>query len=135
MKIICTVSDDELAAFLRGVVGVVKANSYETMCLWREYHEKLSRPWGAGRSGLMLTVGELADMPVAITLYVNEIDGHRILFLDATSQVVDHRMIEKWMEDKLPPTAFRDGDPRKGVNKTNAMNFHNVFPRPSVKAA
>ena len=135
MKIVCTVPDDELAAFLRDVVGVVEASSYEKMCLWQEYHQEQKRPWEQGRSGLMLTVGELADMPVAITINVDVVDGHRILFLDATSQVVDHRMIEGWMKTKLPVTAFRDGDPRKGVNKTNAMNFNNVFPRPSTKAA
>lgn len=124
----------EMNKFLSGVVGVVEANSYEGMCLWREHLEQAGRSWKAGGGGPMVQVGEIADMPVCIALLVNEIDGHRILFYDATSQVVDHRLIDEWLEKNLPVTAFEDSDPRKRLNSTNAMNFSNVLPRERIVA-
>lgn len=125
---------DEMDRFLCGVVGVVEANSYEGMCLWQEQHERGGKTWKEGGGGPMVQVGELADMPVCISLTVNEIDGHRILFVDETSQVRDSRMVEKWLEENLPVTAFEDADPRKRLNSTNAMNFSNILPRNRLAA-
>jgi hypothetical protein len=64
---------------------------------------------------------------VVISLTVNTVHGHRILFLEATSMVVDHQMIEDWLKANLPPTAFKDDG--KYLNKENAMNFHTLLPR------
>jgi hypothetical protein len=119
----------EMDKFLHGVVGAVEANSYESLCLWHEQHERAGKTWKQGSGGCMVQVGELADMPVCVSLFVNEVDGHRILFYDATSRVVDSRMVEKWLKENLPLTAFENGDARKRLNVTNAMNFHNVLPR------
>lgn len=126
--------DKQMTEFLHGVVGVVEANSYETMCLWKEYAEELKKPWKQRCDGLGEIVGKLADMPVFLSLLTAEIEGHKILFIDATSQVIDHRLIDQWLANTLPTSAFRGGDPRNGVNKTDAMNFSNVFPR-KAKAA
>jgi hypothetical protein len=73
-------SREEMDKFLLGVVGVVEANSYESMCLWQEQHERAGKTWKSGGGGPMVQVGEIADMPVCISLLVNEVDGHRILF-------------------------------------------------------
>jgi hypothetical protein len=119
---------DYLLEFLDGVVGVVEATSYEIMCLWHEYHEQRKVSWVQGRGGGYLpTIGELDGRPVCVSLFVNTIDGHKILFIDATSQVVDHRMIDEWLKTVLPATAFQEGG--KYINYTNAMNFHNILPR------
>lgn len=117
---------NEIADYLKGVVGVVEANSYETLCLWQENHEERGMPWKQALSGYGEIVGTLAGMPVHLSLLVHEIDGHRLLFIDPTSQVVDHRAIEAWLRENLPPSAHREYG---GINKVDAMNFHNVFPR------
>jgi hypothetical protein len=117
---------DEIVDYLRGVVGVVEANGYETLCLWQENHEQRGMRWNEARSGYGETVGMLAGMPVCLSLLVHEIDGHRLLFIDPTSQVVDHRAIEAWLREHLPASAHREYG---GINKVDAMNFHNVFPR------
>lgn len=121
----------ELTKFLAGVIGVVEANSFESLTLWEEYHQKRGRPWISGSSGPMIQVGEISGLPVCCSLLVNEIDGYRILFIDATSRVIDHKMIQDWLEANLPVTAFEDNDPRKRLNSTDAMNFSNIFPRRS----
>lgn len=118
-------ADTEMTEFLSGVVGVVEANSFERLCLWQEHHTR--RLWLDRNDGLLETVGHLDGMPVCLSLLTSKIDGHKVLFIDATSQVVDHRMIDKWLAETLPKTAFKNGG--EYVNKTDAMNFHNVFPR------
>lgn len=124
---------DELASFLDGVVGVVDANSYESMCLWQEYDRQGRRDqWKSGGGGPLVTVGTVGRMPVCISLLVNEVEGNRLLFIDATSTVVDHRMIDAWLQKTMPVTAFEDNDPRKRLNRADAMNFHNVL---KVRAA
>lgn len=121
-------SDREMTEFLAGVVGVVEANSYEKLCLWEENHRRRAMPWVQRMDGLMVVVGNIDDRPVCITLTTADVGGHKILFIDPTSQVVDHAMIEKWLLDTLPASA-RQPNNANYLNKADAMNFHNVFPR------
>ena len=127
-------ADDDLIKFMDGAVGVVEANSFEKSSLWAD-HAKDSTFGAAGRRqciwvddnrGLSVMVGYLADAPTYISFYASVIDGHKVLFMDAGSQVVDHRLIDAWLKKNLPKSAFRDG----GVypNKVDAQNFFNVFP-------
>lgn len=122
-------SDNQLTDFMSGVIGVVEANSYETMCLWREYHEGRGLSWEQNAAGYLPTIGELDGRPVCVSLFVNTIDGHKILFIEPTSQVVDHKMIEQWLKETLPDTAWQANG--KYLNSTNAMNFHSILPRKS----
>ena len=118
--------DEELRKFLDGVVGVCEATSCEYHYVWEHWHERVE--WKQNNMGLGETVGTLDDRPVHISLRTAEIDGKKILFWEATSQVVDHEMIRKWLQKNLPITAFREGDPRQGVNQTDATNFHIIVP-------
>jgi hypothetical protein len=117
--------DEQMTAFLTGVIGAVEANNYEQLMLWSENKRRdPPRVWKEKNSGLLETIGHLDDMPVCISLWTAEIDGHKILFYEPTSQVVDYRMIDNWLETNLPKTAFRkDGY----VNRSDSMNFHNLF--------
>jgi hypothetical protein len=124
-------ADEEMTDYLSGVVGVVEANSYEMLCLFNEYTNELKKPWKQNSFGLGENVGEFGGMPVFVSLLTAEVDGHKILFIDPTSQVVDHRMVEKWLAETLPASAKLDSG---RVNKTDAMNFHNVFPRKRAAA-
>lgn len=118
---------DEVKAMLVGVVGVVEATSYEEMCLWHEYTKERAQSWEDARRGWLLEIGRVQGLPVMLSVKVNTINGHRILFIEATSRMVDHNMVEQWLKDNLPDTAMRPGS--EYVNKVDAMNFHNVFPR------
>jgi hypothetical protein len=119
--------NDRMKDFLKEVVGVVEATSYETSCLWREWHQEEKKSWVQGMGGYLPTIGLLGDRPVVLSLLINTVDGHPILFMEPTSQVVDHEMIEEWLKLHLPATALKDEG--KFVNKVDAQNFHNVFPR------
>lgn len=116
----------DMEEFLKEVVGVVEATSYEGMCLWREYHQQRKVSWEQSRGGYMPTIGEVAGKPVVLSLLINRIGSRPILFMEVTSVVVDHSMVEEWLKLHLPPTAFKSGG--KYINKVDAMNFHNIFP-------
>lgn len=118
-------SDHEITEFLDGVIGVVEATSCEKSFLWKQYTEELKIPFEEKSFGLGRIVGYLDDMPVFISLLIAAVDGHKVLFMEATSQVVDYRLIDKWLNENCPKTAFC-GD---RLNKVDALNFHNVFPR------
>ena len=72
---------------------------------------------------------------IAAPSAVYEVGGHKILFVDPTSRVVDHEMIRAWLQANAPVTAFHGCDPRKGLNIVDAGNFHNVLPRTSSVVA
>lgn len=122
---ITTSTDDQMIEFLAGTIGVVDANSFEQHALWRFNRDK-NEPhlsWDQ-KSGLGQVIGHFGDMPVNLSLSPVVIDGHKILFIDPVSQVVHHEMIDKWLDATMPASA-RTPDDR--VNRTNAMNFHNIF--------
>lgn len=120
-----TLTAARVGCFLDGVVGVVEANTYEQHMLWNENRRSAQpKTWKDTSYGLMEVIGYFGEMPVCVSLLTAEVDRHKLLFIHATSQVVDHRMIDSWMNVTLPRSAFRkDGY----INKVDAMNFHNVF--------
>lgn len=117
----------EMKEFLEGVVGVVEATSFEKMKLWDQYKNEKKVSWVESGTGYLETVGTILDRPVCLSMFTNVVDGHKILFIEATSQLVDWVMIDEWLKENLPESAFQENGIY--INKQNAMNFHNVFPR------
>jgi hypothetical protein len=107
----------EIAKELQATVFVVAATSFETLSLWRECHD--SHSWQDVRHGWLAQIGQVGDMPVCISLHWAVIDGRRVLFYEATSQVVDHRMVEAWLKEHCNPVW--DGSRRAHAD---AGNFH-----------
>jgi hypothetical protein len=103
------------------VIGVVEATSFEKQYLWSSATES----WRGNQLGETVIVGRLSRRPVCISLTIDVIGGYPILFVEATSQVVDYLMIDNWLLENLPATALKRGG---YLNKVDAMNFYNVFP-------
>ena len=111
-----------------GVEYFVEATSFEKFCLWKQNEEykkdftlKSFQEWDMG-TGQMVEIGRLDRRPVAVVFWFDKLDGHKVCFYEATSEVVDHKMVEKWIEDNCN-VPVRDG--RRA--KTDAQNFHNVY--------
>jgi hypothetical protein len=102
--------------FLADIEGHVEATSSERLWLWSENHK--TRSWQDAGYGYGVTVGHLDGLPVVLLILKATVDGMVILFWHPTSMVVDYRQIEAWFKEHLPEAA-----------KTDAMNFHNIFPR------
>lgn len=128
--------DEQMKTFLAGVVGCVEATTYEQQKLWETHHyyaEKLGYDkldWISHNSGLCEIIGYVQvkgkDLPVNLCMYVSTIKGHRILFYDVVSRCSDSEMVYSWLKRALPNTAKRENG---YINRVDAMNFHNVFPR------
>jgi hypothetical protein len=122
---------------LEGVVGAVEADSYASHMLWMEFAEDAEKygsrerkrySWKQGGSGILHTAGCIDGdeaKPVCLSLFVNEVGGHRILFYHTTSRYVDHDIVRGWLEAQLGEQCM---EPRRGhPNFTDAMNFPNVL--------
>lgn len=127
---------------LKNTFAAVEVTSEESLHLWREWAEEHTdrvkdardqRPlvyWEQIPSGFNQTIGVFKFekdevMPVCISGYWVRLRGKKtdpgklVLLYEMTSQVVDYRMVDRWMEENLP----------KGVQTSDAQNFHNIVHR------
>ncbi len=96
---------------------VVEATHEEEFALWQRTHETIR--WEQCHGWLVnlgtVLIGpdreHLKRMPVTVTVTWQLLDGHLVAFYDAASQVVDHRMVEKYIRENC-------------AKRTNAANFH-----------
>jgi hypothetical protein len=107
---------------------LVEANGNETQNFWRDFSLQAGRMPRYAKinpdlrvsweqlSGMSQTIGKLDKRPVAVTVFWNRLNGHLIGFWEATSQVVDHKMIEEWLDKTFP-----------NVPRTDSMNFTHAF--------
>jgi hypothetical protein len=122
------VDDAELTEFLAGTEGIIEdSSSLATSYIYEKVTERDGRDaYKQHGMGLMHTVGEVGDMPVCVSLTYNHIRGHKILFVEATSAVVDHRMVREWIEQVAPQSAY---DEYGRLNISDANNWPNAIPR------
>lgn len=98
------------------------ATSGELRPSWERSRESRNEPthrvsWDDRSTGFYETIGHLAKMPVCVSVRWATVGGALIAFWEATSQVVDYRMIEEWLAKKFP-------NARHGMD---ALNFGNLL--------
>jgi hypothetical protein len=121
----------EDAELFEGVEFLVEASDYEKQTLWERYYYKPFNPeavvkdWQQVSMGHGITIGHLGDRPVCVSIFYAILDGHKVMFYDATSQVVDHAMIDEWLKHHTLEKVRWDNGTRWA--HTNAMNFHHCL--------
>ncbi len=75
----------------------------------RKWEQVSVNPW--------LTVGSIGKRPVCLSFEWYRIDGQWVCFWEATSQLVDHAMIDKWLTKHFPDQH----------STCDAGNFHNCL--------
>lgn len=103
----------------KDVTAIVEVTSYESLCLWQYWHQKKGYTWIESNHGPIITVGSIENRPVCIAPMIHVVNGRHIMFLEATSILVDWKMIEDWLFDNV--VNARNGTT---VNKVDAQNFH-----------
>jgi hypothetical protein len=125
--------DARMAGYIAATQAVVTAShceQHQLWCLYAEDSDMRSRsfdmrrlPWVQKNMGMWQTIATVdiggEKMPVTVSLSWALVDGTFVCFLDATSQVVDWRIVEDWRRKTFPKARTSD-----------AMNFHNAL-RPS----
>lgn len=131
--------DSWSADMLKNTYAVVEATSNEYHSLWYQWSTegRAMRPvdprdnrtfvhWEQVGRGLMEEIGAFTvkkeRMPVMLSAFWVKVSLQKgapqkmVMFYDLVSQVVDHRMADRWFKENLP----------KDVISTNANNFHTV---------
>lgn len=121
------VFNEELFDFLEGAIGFCEATREEQCGIWwRFIHDKPNPPeWREG-IGFALTIGYIDDRPIHLVLLPVQFNGHKIIFYEATSQVVDHVMIDTFIETVAPDSARSISGI---INRADAANFINLIPK------
>jgi hypothetical protein len=92
--------DSEL---FKDVVFLVECTDNEQFYYWKYFHNEPPRgypklSWEEETLGKLIQIGELDKRPVNISIRWAKLNGKRVMFYDAVSQVVDHKMVEEWMK-------------------------------------
>ncbi|AKF13645.1 hypothetical protein PHIN3_382 [Sinorhizobium phage phiN3] len=106
-----------LEEMLADVHGMIEANSNEEMYIWQTWHEKHGYSWKQ-EHGFLVTVGQLMDRPICISVMFVKVKEKLIMFWHATSVLVDYDMIAEWLKENLPDAYHCRSD---------AMNAHIVM--------
>lgn len=93
----------------------LEANSFETMCLYKERPEDIE--WKEHSGGYGITAGFVGDIAIIVSTWFLELNGKFVLVYEPTSTVVDWLQVEEWIHNACPNLK----------RKTNAMNFHNIL--------
>ena len=89
-------SDDEMTRLWKATKLIVEANSYERMTLWERWVDKTE--WQQHLQDHLVTVGTYRNRPVCVSFVWATIRGKVVLFLEATSELVDWTMIDALVE-------------------------------------
>lgn len=119
--------DQEL---FKDVVFIVECTLNEQQTFWRDYHYKpiypdvIVKSWAQDQLGYTIQIGQLDDRPINICIFFATLDGKKVMFYEAISQVVDYEMVEKWM-DHFSKDIRWDISTRRA--KCDSSNFHHCL--------
>lgn len=121
------VYDEEIAKLVEGAIGFCEATREEQYGIWLRFvHGKTPEPEWREDMGLGVTIGYLDDRPIHVVLSPVQFAGHKIIFYEATSEVVDHKLVRTFIETIAPDTACNI---HGRLNHSDAANFVNILPR------
>jgi predicted nucleotide-binding protein (sugar kinase/HSP70/actin superfamily) len=102
----------------------VEANSYEMFKLWQENKNyDIPCKWDEHHSGFGFTIGRISNRPIVLTFSFATLDDSLVCFYTSSSQLVDHKMIEDFIEFCWP--IKYDHGHRRAM--TDAQNFHHCI--------
>lgn len=104
----------------------VQANDEDRTRMWEDWATDaadLGRKWDhrvewvQDFRGQIVTVGELGTIPISITFTWATINRSEVVFWDATSQVVDYRLCETWIQKHFSKARRHVDDLRKVISE------------------
>lgn len=99
-----------------GEVDVVVhiSSSLETTALYNKYKDA-GWTYVQDTGGYLHTIGHHGDMPVCVSPMVHTINGVRVMYVEATSMIVDWDMVDKWVAERCTKPGL--------VTETNPINL------------
>ena len=116
---------EEVKRYMDGIEGVLEANNYETLAIWRDAKEHKHFTFEQERNGgYLVTIARAEDGTViCLSIQLYRLDDKKILVIEPTSRYVDYELVDKWLKKHIPDSAYKD---ETRINKTDAMNVGNL---------
>lgn len=121
---------DSDKVFFQDVVFLVEATHHEQFVFWQDYfhkpkydHCKINK-WEQVTVGRLVQIGELDNRPINISINWAVLEGYLVMFYEAVSQVVDHAMVDKWIEHWSKDIKYDNG---YRWAHTDSNNFHHCI--------
>lgn len=77
------------------------SSSYETMALYREYKD-CGMEFKQDMGGPMKRIGAINRQEIWVTPSIHVVDGVRVLYVEATSALIEWDMITEWVKQRVP---------------------------------
>lgn len=122
---------DEDAELFKDVKFLIEASNNEQHSLWKEFHYQphpkmlFVKNWEQISMGRMIQIGSIDDRPITVSMFYAKLNGHKVMFYYGCSQLVDHKMIEDWIQMYTLDVIRYDNGYRWA--HCDAMNFHNCL--------
>jgi hypothetical protein len=106
-----------------GVEYCIQASHDEHHMLWERWHYRADttrsyvKNWEQVSLGHWLTIGSVDNRPICVSVQYAILNGHKVMFYEGTSQLVDYKMIEDWLERYFD----------RCNHHCNAANFHHCM--------
>lgn len=82
-------------------VVVLVSSSYEILGIYEDLTND-GYEYKQDFSGYLNTVGHISDRPICVTPLIHNIGGVNVLQVEATSELVDWKMIREWVKNLVP---------------------------------
>src|SRR5574337_459163 len=120
---------EEDAELFKDVVFLVEATYNEMYSLWLDYYYQprsknipVVKEWEQETIGRIVTIGKLDKRPINVQVWWAKLNGKRVLFYEACSQLVDYKLVEEWLKHFTLDKIRWDNDARWA--HCDATNFH-----------
>ena len=108
----------------KDVVFAIEATHFEKLSLWQlNEKSKCIKSWEENFPGWIVVIGYVDKMPVAVHLSYAKLNGHKVVFYNASSLIVDHEMVRNWIDNYNPNNS----------NHADAMNFGHCYSHIGVR--
>lgn len=115
-------------ALFHDVVFLVEATTFEKFQYYKYCEDIQSGSFISERESVMIHIATLDNRPINVQLEYANVCGHRVMFWDPVSQLVDYKLVEAWFEQFRPIIRKNAGDT---LIESDAQNFRNwrYYPR------
>lgn len=107
---------DDRAAYRQDTIFLVEASQSERHNLWVDYSTESDRPMNREctvrwqqLTGELATIGTYTKRPICVSISWVRINGFIVMFYEPTSELVDWRMVKKWLADEYKHVPMWDG--------------------------
>jgi hypothetical protein len=114
--------NDPLMQKLKNADFIVECTYTEMFFLWKINEVEKQYHWVDDTMGFWQNIGSVDGRPICISFSFATVDGLNIAFVEGTSQLVDYKMLEEWVQTHNNKTY--DNGARRAW--TDARNFHHI---------